>query len=100
MGDSVINLIDPAFVSEKGKEFVLHAFGLGESGSAEPTTLTESPKLTAVRANGDTFEMTVTINSVTDNVIKATLSDGSEPGDRVRGRAWRQPPPSAATRTR
>ena len=76
MGDSVINLIDPAFVSEKGKEFVLNAFGIGEGSSAESPALSESPKLTAVRANGDTFDLTVTINSVTENVIKATLSDG------------------------
>ena len=79
MGDSVINLIDPAFVSEKGKEFVLNAFGIGEGSSAESPALSESPKLTAVRANGDTFDLTVTINSVTENVIKATLSDGSDP---------------------
>ena len=71
MGDNVLNLIDPAFVKEKGSVTVLHSFGIQSAVESDSPRLTS---LMGVRSNGEAFELTITIQSVQDDLITSRLT--------------------------
>ena len=71
MGENIINLIDPAFVKEKGEISILHSFGIKSAVESDTPRLSV---LTGVRSNGEPFEMTLSIRDVHDNEITARLN--------------------------
>lgn len=71
MGDNVLNLIDPAFVKEKGSVTVLHSFGIQSAVESDSPRLAS---LMGVRSNGEAFELTITIQSVQDDLITSRLT--------------------------
>ena len=74
MGENVINLIDPAFVKEKGEMSILHSFGIKSAVESDAPRLSV---LTGVRTNGEPFEMTISIRDVHDNEITARFDSPS-----------------------
>ena len=74
MGENIINLIDPAFVKEKGEMSILHSFGIKSAVESDTPRLSV---LTGVRSNGEPFEMTISIRDVRDNEITARFDSPS-----------------------
>ena len=78
MGDNVLNLIDPAFVKEKGSVTVLHSFGIQSAVESDSPRLSS---LMGVRSNGEAFELTITIQSVQDDLITSRLTPSNVNGE-------------------